>query len=245
MKKHLAIAALVACFAVMCELVGAQVSVAVPEQNFVVKRFGGCPISENVSSLWLTGPDGRPLAMIYFYGPENWYQTAWEVAYSFQDGQPEWVELQSLNARLHIEIYPETSEVAVQSSKFQVRKSNTFLVLHTGQLGVPQEVISLGFFDLPSSADDAPSVLLLQAHQELVKRIAEEGKTEVYSGQFRRPPERPLQPCTPKNINSFFRNGTSSFRTVRFPSAKNREKVLPITYALPCWREPVFSTNVE
>jgi len=62
----------------------------------------------------------------------------------------------------------------VQSSKFKISESNTFLVLHVGESLVPQKIISLGVFDLPASKNQPASVLLLEANPELVKRIDKE-----------------------------------------------------------------------
>jgi len=68
----------------------------------------------------------------------------------------------------------ETEEAGVQSSKFKISESNTFLVLHVGESLVPQKIISLGVFDLPASKNQPASVLLLEANPELVKRIDKE-----------------------------------------------------------------------
>jgi len=231
MKEHLPIVQLVLCFATLCGVVVAQGSVAAPGQEFAIKTFGGFPISDNISSLWLTGSDGRPLVMVYFYGPKDWYETQWNINSKFEDGRLGWAELRSENVTVRVEVYPETWEVAIQASKFSVRQSNTFLVLHTGELLVPQKLIPLGVFDLPPSTDKAASVLLFRANLELAERIDLEGRA---GGRIVKSPHRFLTPPC---------NGLESDSLL--PSAINRGKLLPSTYFLPCRRSPVSSTYVQ
>jgi hypothetical protein len=68
----------------------------------------------------------------------------------------------------------ETGEAEVQSGKFKIGESNTFLVLHAGEPSVPRNIISLGVLVLPSSKDQPASVLLLKANPELMGRINKE-----------------------------------------------------------------------
>lgn len=246
MKKHLAIAQPALCILVLGGMVAAQTLVGAPEQELAVKRFGGYPISRSLSSLWLAGSNRRPLIMVYFYGPRDWYQTLWNFASNFEGGKPEWAELQSQNLRLHIEFYPETWEVAVQSNKFRVKESNTFLVIYTGKLLVPQKVIPLGVFDFPPSTSTPASLLLLQAHQQLVQRINKEAKDDINRSEFGNSPYHFLtRPCQ-KNIDLLYRNPSLSLGTaLLLPSLVPREKLLRINYTLPCWRRLVSSYDVQ
>ena len=242
MKNHLAIAQLV----VLCGIAGAQTSIAAPEQKFTVGRFGGYRISPNITSLWLASPDCRPLLMVYFHGPNDWYRTPWNMDSKFEKGKPGWAELQSENATLRLEINPETGEVAVQSRKFKVSESNTFLVLHTGELLVPQKVIPLGVFDLPPSNDKPASLLLLRAHLEVVERINKEARAGDHRSELGKTPGPSLtRPCTPKRIDldktPSLRFGSAFF----FPPVIARGRLLRSTYILPCWPNPVTSTNVH
>jgi hypothetical protein len=68
----------------------------------------------------------------------------------------------------------ETGGAEVQSGKFKISESNTFLVLHAGEPSVPQKIIPLGVFDLPASKDQPASVLLLKENPELMQRINKE-----------------------------------------------------------------------
>jgi len=145
-----------------------------PEEKFTVSGFGSYPISHSITSMWLAGPDHRPLLMVYFHGPEEWHNTKWKVDSKFEKGKPGWAELQSEKATLRLSMNTETEEAGVQSSKFKTSESNTFLVLHVGESLVPQKIISLGVFDLPASKNQPASVLLLETNPELVKRIDKE-----------------------------------------------------------------------
>lgn len=225
----------------------AQGSIVPPEQNLAIERFGGYPVSHNISSLWLSGSDGRPLVMIYYYGPKDWYETQWSLDSKLKIGKREWVELRSENVTVRVEVYPETWEVAIQARKFSVRQSNTFLVLHTGELLVPQEVIPLGVFDLPPSTDKPASVLLLRTYLELADRIENEAKAGINTSQIGKSPHHSLRrPCAQENIDFLYRNPRSGLRAaLLFPSVMSPEKLLSSTYAIPCRRSPVFSMNVQ
>jgi hypothetical protein len=140
-------------------------AVAGPDEKFTVSGFGGYPISHNITSMWLAGPDHRPLLMVYFHGPEDWHNTKWKVDSKFEKGKPGWAELQSDRATLRLLMDTETGEEEVQSGKFKVSENNTFLVLHAGEPSVPQKIIPLGVFDLPASKDQPAPVLLFKATQ--------------------------------------------------------------------------------
>ena len=150
-------------------------AIAGPEEKFTVSGFGGYPISHSITSMWLAGPDHRPLLMVYFHGPKDWHNTKWKVASKFEKGRPGWAEFESEKVTLRLSVNTETGEAEVQSGKFKISESNTFLVLHAGEPAVPQKIISLGVFDLPASKDQPASVLLLRANPELMERINKEG----------------------------------------------------------------------
>src|SRR5579862_2692987 len=145
-------------------------AIAGPEEN-IVSGFGGYPISHSITSMWLARPDHRPLLMVYFHGPEEWHNTKWKVNSKFEKGKPGWAEFQSEKATLRLSVDTETGAAEVQSGKFNISESNTFLVLHAGEPSVPQKIIPLGVFNLPASQDQPASVLLLKANPELLERI--------------------------------------------------------------------------
>jgi hypothetical protein len=153
-------------------------AIAGPDENFTVSGFGGYPISHSITSMWLAGPDHRPLLMVYFHGPEDWHNTKWKVDSKFEKGKPGWAELQSEKATLRLSMNTETGEAEVQSGKFKIGESNTFLVLHEGEPSVPQKIIPLGVFDLPASKDQPAAVLLLKANPELMERINKEAAVD-------------------------------------------------------------------
>jgi TonB family protein len=145
------------------------------EEKFTVSGVGMYPISHSIESMWLAAPDNRPLLMVYFHGPEDWHNTKWKIDSKFEKGKPGWVELQSDKATLRLSMNTETGEAGVQSGKFKITESNTFLVLHTAEPPTPQKIVPLGIFDLPASKDQQPaSVLLLRANPEIMDRINKE-----------------------------------------------------------------------
>jgi hypothetical protein len=149
-------------------------SIAAPEEKFTVSGFGGYPISNSISSMWLAAPDHRPLVMVYFHGPEQWHNTEWKIDSKFEKGKPGWAELKSEKVTLRLWMNTETGEAEVQSGKFKISESNTFLVLHTGEASVSQKIIPLGVFDLPASKEQPASVLLLRVNPQLMERINKE-----------------------------------------------------------------------
>jgi hypothetical protein len=140
-------------------------AIAGPDEKFTVSGVGSYPISHSISSMWLAAPDHRPLLMVFFHGPEDWHNTKWKIDSKFEKGKPGWAELQSEKATLRLSMNTDTGEAGVQTGKFKITESNTFLV-------------SLGIFGLPASKDQQPaSVLLLRANPELMDRINKEAGT--------------------------------------------------------------------
>ena len=81
-----------------------------PEEGFTVSGVGSYPISHSITSMWLAGPDHRPLLMVYFHGPEEWHNTKWKVDSKFEKGKPGWAELQSEKVTLRLSMNTETEE---------------------------------------------------------------------------------------------------------------------------------------
>jgi len=230
MKGHRPIAQLACCLVIFCGIIRAQTPITTSEQNLTVSRFGGTSISRSVTSLWLADPDRRPLLMVYFHGPDDWHKTLWKMDSKFEKGKPGWAELHSENATLRVEINLETKEARVQCGKFTINKSNTFLVLHIGELLVPQKIIPLGVFDLPPSNDKPSSLLLLQAHPELIERISKEARAGDPRIELRdRSPYPSLaRPCIEKGI------GLSWGIKAVFPASFAQGKIVNSPDRLPC-----------
>ena len=149
-------------------------AIAGSQEKFTASGFGAYPISDSKSSMWLAAADHRPLVMAYFDGPNGWHNTEWKVASKFGKVNPGWAELQSKKATLRLSMNEETGEAGVQSETFKISESNTFLVLHTGDLSTQQKVIPLGVFELPASKDQPASVMLIRANPSLMQRIDRE-----------------------------------------------------------------------
>ena len=144
-----------------------------PEKVYKVSGWGSYPISTNLLSMWLSAPSGQPLIMVYFHGPEGWHKAEWKVSSKFEKGMPGWGELSSEKVKLRIWLDADTGQAEVQANKVNVHGANTYLVLHTDDLK-NQKVVSLGKYDLPKSAGDPASVLLLRQNPELFQRLQKE-----------------------------------------------------------------------
>jgi hypothetical protein len=149
-------------------------AIAGSEEKFAVSGFGGHPISRSTFSMWLAGPDHRPLVMVYFHGPDDWHNTKWKMASRFEKGKPGWAQLDSEKVTLRLSLNMETGEAGVQTGTYKIAESNTFLVLHAGKASIPQKIVSLGDYDLPASTDKPASILLLEANPGLKERIDNE-----------------------------------------------------------------------
>ena len=142
------------------------------ENRDKVRGFGGFPNSSDLTSMWLTGADGRPVIMAYFHGPKGWHQTKWTTAGEFEPNGTGWAEFHAEAVTLRLWLNPNTGDTEVQSEKFNAANSNVFLVVDVGGKG--QRVIPLGIFPMPASADEPPSALLLRTTPELVERMQKE-----------------------------------------------------------------------
>jgi hypothetical protein len=237
MKRYYAIALVASSRLILCGIITAQIrTAAVPDDKLAVSSFGGCTLSRNITSLWLAGPDQRPRLLVFFTGPDDWHKTLWNMDSKFEKGKSGWAELRSEVATLHLEVDPETGQAGVQRRKFNIRTSNTFLVLHMGELLVAHTIIPLGVFELPTSDDNPASLLLLQAHPELTERINRETRAHEFNSgtpnQWRPSLEAP---CSAKRINLLQTNTPSTlFRTSLFPIGTTTGRSLDVSYTLPC-----------
>src|SRR5215471_18416721 len=75
-------------------------------QSFEVGGAGGYPLSPELTSMWLLTPDGVPLLMAYFHGPEGWHNVEWHTEASFKKGDPSWAEFKSKTTTLRLWLDP-------------------------------------------------------------------------------------------------------------------------------------------
>src|SRR6185503_18295226 len=75
-------------FAALCLVVlfCAYASAEEPKK-FDVAGWGGLPLSDSVTSLWLNGPNEgarpQPLLMVYFRGQPGWHKRDWKINSQF------------------------------------------------------------------------------------------------------------------------------------------------------------------
>jgi hypothetical protein len=209
---------------------------AAPDQKLVVSRFGGYPLSGNIITLWLTGPNRRPLLMVYFCGTNDWHNTLWNINSKFE-GKQGWAELRSEKATLQLRIDMENGEAGVQSGKFKLTKSNVFLVLHTDELLVFQKIIPLGVFDLPASNDLPASVILLREHQELSTRInAEIRAGSPGTGVGDKAGHQQMWPCTHESGDVLDEKDSLLGASLQVSAKLTSARLFSSTYTVPCCR---------
>jgi hypothetical protein len=138
-----------------------------------VSGFGGYALSEAVTSMWLSASDGRPLLMAYFTGVAGWHHVSWKMSSSFNRSKPApgWVEFKSDKIRQRLWLDGQTGEAEVQTTRFNLRENNTFVIVSTDKGSGGEKIVPLGVFSLPKSGAQPASVLLLKANPELNDRI--------------------------------------------------------------------------
>ena len=141
-----------------------------PEKVYKVSGWGGHPISDDLTSLWLAAPSGEPLIMVYFHGPKDWHKTKWKFDSKFSKDLPGWAALTSENAKLRVWLDRDSGQAEVQSEKVNIHDANVYLVLNVTDVK-NQRVVPLGVFELPKSTDEPASVSLLRANPKLVEKM--------------------------------------------------------------------------
>jgi len=160
----------------------------------------------------------------------------WDMNSNFEKGKQAWVELQSETARLRVEVDMETGEIGVQSGKFKIRDSNTFLVLQASEPLVGPRIIPLGWFYLPRSNEHAASVRLLRAHPELITRMNAEGRAaeREKKGADGWKSRSRTWPCTEKRLDVLHENTLLIWAAAPGSATATASRILPSTYKLPC-----------
>ena len=141
------------------------------EKVYKVSGVGGYPISDELTSMWLAAPGGRPLVMVFFSGPAGWHKTEWKTSSKFAKGLPGWAEFSAAKARQRIWLDVDAGKAEIQSEKVNLPEANTYAVVHMTEDPALQKVVRLGTFDLPRSREDPASVILLHEHPEIMEAI--------------------------------------------------------------------------
>src|SRR5436190_4631116 len=93
-----------------------------------ISGWGGFPLSDRVTALWLTGPTqgGRPqpVIMVYYRGSVGWHKRKWDLKSQFGKS-PSWIRLTSPDLELSIEYGP---AVKVQEQTIDLSVATVFLI---------------------------------------------------------------------------------------------------------------------
>jgi hypothetical protein len=144
-------------------------------KDYKLSGLGAYPVSDTVTSMWLSDPKGRPLLMAFFAGrPSGWQKRKWQTNSKFQKDGPGWAEFTCDVAKQRLWLDPDSGQAEVQSEKANVHESNVFLVLHVTEPPEAQKVIPLGVWLLPRSGDHPASDQLLRDNPTLQERILKE-----------------------------------------------------------------------
>ena len=99
----------------------------------VVVSWGGYPLDDRVTSLWLSGPATgpssyrtQPLMMVYYVGPPGWHQLEWTFAGDFST-LPALARLESAGYDLRVEYFNHERAI-VQGAEVDPSCANVFVV---------------------------------------------------------------------------------------------------------------------
>jgi hypothetical protein len=147
-------------------------------RDYKLSGVGGFPISDSITSMWLNGPNGKPLLMAFFTGrPPGWQNTKWQTSSNFQKDGAGWAEFTCATATQRLWLDPDTGQAEIQRTKANVRESNVFVVVNVTGPPKSQRIIPLGLFEISKSGDHPASDQLLRDHPELQERILKESSS--------------------------------------------------------------------
>jgi len=143
-------------------------------KKFDVSGWGGLPLSDQVTSLWLNGPKElerpQPLLMVYFRGSSGWHKRKWDMDSRFGKS-PAWIRLKSPDLVLSIEYDKQFHRIAVQEEPVDLTKANVFLVSPVGDPSAKAKIESLGLVSLAVTGDAAPPLVILERNPEIKRAV--------------------------------------------------------------------------
>jgi hypothetical protein len=143
-------------------------------KRFDVSGWGGLPLSDTVTALWLDGPKigsrPDPLLMVYFRGPAGWHNRKWDSDAHF-GSSPAWIRLTSPDLSLSIEFDKPFKRMAVQGEPVDLKEANVFLVSPVGVSGSKATVQALGFVSLDMPADATPPLVVFERRPDIKRAV--------------------------------------------------------------------------
>jgi hypothetical protein len=139
-----------------------------------VSGWGGFPLSESLTSLWLMGPPStgrpQPLIMVYYRGIPGWHKRKWDLDGHFGK-PPTWIRLKSPDLELSIEFDGGVSEVKVQRRAVDLSTSTVFLVdlVEKEEMAVLVQSLGQVVFAVPSGVN--PAIHVLQTNPGIAARV--------------------------------------------------------------------------
>ena len=147
---------------------------SVPNDVSQVGGWGGFPLSETSTSLWLTygapvNGAPQPLVMVYYVGSPGWHNRDWKIDSQF--GQtPAWIRLISSGLTLAIE-YSGGNTAKIQGQTVELGNSNVFLVSRIDGPLMGMVVKPLGKYAQPVPTDATPGEFILRTNPEIQKQV--------------------------------------------------------------------------
>jgi hypothetical protein len=146
---------------------------------FDVSGWGGLPLSESVTALWLDGPKAgnrpNPLLMVYFRGAPGWHDRKWDSDARF-GRSPAWIRLTSPDLVLSIEYDKPFGRFAVQEEIVDLTKANVFLVSPVADSSAKAKVEALGWVSLDMPDDATPPLVVLERNPGIKRAVFGENK---------------------------------------------------------------------
>jgi hypothetical protein len=148
-----------------------------------VVGYGGFPISDQVTALWLNGRSvkGRPqpVIMVYYRGAAGWHNREWKIDGKWNtDGKaldtPAFIRFGCPDFDLSIELGGADGSAKVQGREVDVSQANVYLAAPIGNKGDKAQatvVTGLGkiLFEVPEGAN--PALHVLESRPDLAAQV--------------------------------------------------------------------------
>ena len=143
-------------------------------QRYDISGWGGLPLSEDATALWLNGPKvgerPNPIIMVFFRGAPGWHSRKWESDSQFGKS-PAWIHLKSPDLILSIEYDKPFNRVAIQDEQLDLGKANVYLVSPIAGPQKKAKIEALGLVSLEVSGDAAPPLVVLERNPTIKRAV--------------------------------------------------------------------------
>ena len=164
-------------FSILCSIAVPTASTrrVLANDNLTVVGWGGFPLSDRLTSLWLTNGEPvngvpQPLVLVYYLGEPGWHNRKWDVQSEF--GQfSSFIKLVSEGLTLSIE-YAGGDKAKVQGKAVDIASANVYLVSQVDGLPKDISVRPVGRIQTPIPDGVPAGAFVLKNNPEIAAKIS-------------------------------------------------------------------------